>query len=214
MVGARGAAIRGDFLLYIMSGILPFMMHAKAIGAVMKSDGPASAMMQHAPLNTLITISASALGALYLQLLSLIVVLYGYHVLWMPIEIENPAGAMGMLMVSWLSGVAIGMIFLALRPWAPEFAKIAATMYSRLNMVASGKMFVANTLPGHILVMFSWNPLFHTIDQTRGDVFINYNPHFSSAWYPLWISLAFLMIGLMAEHYSRKNVSASWAAGR
>ena len=33
IVGARGSAIRGDFLLYIMSGIIPFMLHTKAMGA-------------------------------------------------------------------------------------------------------------------------------------------------------------------------------------
>jgi ABC-type polysaccharide/polyol phosphate export permease len=214
MTGARGNAIRGDFMLYLMSGIIPFMLHTKALGAVVKSDGPASAMMQHRPLNTMITISAAALSALYLQMLSVMVILLFYHVLWHPLEIENWGGTLVMLGLSWFSGVAIGVIFLSIRPWFPEFVTIASSIYSRLNMIASGKMFVANTLPGYILAMFDWNPLFHTIDQMRGDVFVNYNPHFSSALYPLWVSLALLMLGLMAESYTRKHASASWAAGR
>ena len=128
--------------------------------------------------------------------------------------IDNPIGVLEMLLISWFSGVAIGVIFLAARPWFPEFVQVASSIYSRLNMVASGKMFVANTLPGSILVMFDWNPLFHTIDQTRGDIFINYNPHFSSPTYPLYLSVALLMIGLMAENYTRKHASASWSAAR
>jgi ABC-type polysaccharide/polyol phosphate export permease len=214
IVGARGSAIRGDFMLYLMSGIFLFMVHTKAMGAVVRSDGPASAMMQHAPLNTLITISAAALGSLYLQLLSLSIILFLYHVLWTPVVIDNPGGAFAMLMLSWFSGVAIGVIFLAIRPWFPEFATIASSVYSRVNMIFSGKMFVANTMPGYLLAMFDWNPLFHTIDQARGDVFINYNPHFSSPIYPLWIGLGCLMIGLMAESYTRRHASASWSAAR
>jgi ABC-type polysaccharide/polyol phosphate export permease len=75
-------------------------------------------------------------------------------------------------------------------------------------------MFVANSLPFNILIMFSWNPLFHTIDQARGFIFINYSPHVSSLMYPLYLSLVLLMLGLLGEFYTRKHVSASWGAGR
>lgn len=49
ILGLRGSAIRGDFLLYIMSGIFLFMTHTKTLQAVVSSEGPASPMMQHAP---------------------------------------------------------------------------------------------------------------------------------------------------------------------
>ena len=81
-------------------------------------------------------------------------------------------------------------------------------------MVTSGKMFVANAMPGFMLAMFDWNPLFHCIDQARGFVFVNYNPHHSSVTYPLFLSLALIMIGLMGEFYTRRHASASWGAGR
>lgn len=214
LIGARGAAIRGDFLLYLMSGIFLFLTHTRAAAAVVKADGPASPMMKHAPLNTAVTITAAALGALYLQLLSLLVVLFFYHVLVTPVVIDDPIGAMAMFLLAWFSGVGVGMIFAALKPWAPDAAQIGSSIYSRLNMIASGKMFVANTLPGHILVLFDWNPLFHAIDQARGEVFLNYNPHFTSATYPLWVGLGLLVIGMIAEAYTRRHASISWGAGR
>lgn len=214
LIGARGAGLRGDFLLYLMSGIFLFLVHTKTVGAVVKADGPASSMMKHAPLNTAITISAAALGALYIQLLSLLVVLFFYHVLVTPVVIEDPVGAMGMLLVAWFTGVGVGMIFLAIKPWLPEFTTIGVSVYSRTNMIASGKMFVANTLPGYMLSVFDWNPLFHAIDQARGYIFLNYTPHFTSALYPLWIGLGLLAIGLMGEFFTRKRASVSWSAGR
>ena len=79
-------------------------------------------------------------------------------------------------------------------------------------MFASGKMFVANMMPGYILVYFTWNPLFHTIDQARGYIFINYNPHFSSISYPFWLTIGMTFIGLLGEFYTRKNASISWSA--
>ncbi|ALG91701.1 MULTISPECIES: ABC transporter permease [Actibacterium] len=214
VLGMKGNAIRGDFLLYIMSGIFLFMTHNKAMGAVVGSEGPTSPMMKHAPMNTIVAISSAALSALYVQILSMTVVLFVYHVAFTPIEIENPVAAMGMVLLSWFSGAAIGMIFLAVKPWFPAFTGIASTIYQRANMIASGKMFVANTLPGYMLVMFDWNPLFHTIDQNRGFIFINYNPHFSSVSYPVYVSLALLMLGLMGEFYTRKHASISWSSGQ
>ena len=214
LLGMRGNAIRGDFLLYIMSGIFLFMTHTKAMAAVVKSEGPASPMMQHAPMTTFISITASALSSLYLQLLSLLTVLFIYHVLVTPVVIDNPVGAMGMLLASWFSGCAVGMVFLALKPWAPDIVTVATNIYARVNMIASGKMFVANSLPSSMLVLFDWNPLFHTIDQARGHIFLHYNPHFSSGWYPIYVGLALLMIGMMGEFYARKHASLSWNAGR
>ena len=58
-LGMRGAAIRGDFLLYIMTGIFLFLTHTKAMGAVVGSEGPASPMMKHRTMNTMIAICAA-----------------------------------------------------------------------------------------------------------------------------------------------------------
>jgi len=214
VLGLRGSAIRGDFILYLMSGILLFLTHNKTVSAVLGAEGPASPMMKHAPMNTIVAISAAALSTLYIQFLSLVTVLFLYHIIAKPVVIYQPTEALGMFLLAWFSGVAVGVVFLALKPWAPGFVSIASAIYTRANMVSSGKMFVANTLPGHLLAMFDWNPLFHAIDQARGFVFINYNPHFSSISYPIKLSLALIMIGLMLEFYTRKNASVSWNAAR
>lgn len=214
VLGIRGAAIRGDFLLYIMTGIFLFLCHIKAMSAVISSEGPTSPLMKHAPMNTIVAIFSAALGALYIQLLSLFVVLFLYHTIWTPLEVYQPLGALSMLLLAWFSGVAIGMVFLAIKPWFPEFVQITSQIYMRANMIASGKMFVANTLPGYMLQFFDWNPLFHTIDQARGYSFINYNPLFSNWQYALYVSIACMVIGLMGEFYTRQRASLSWFAKR
>lgn len=214
VLGLKGNAVRGDFMLFVMSGIFLFMTHTKAVGAVVGSGGPASPMMKHAPMNTLVSISAAALGSLYIQVLSLGVVLFFYHVIFTPIEIHQPVFAFGMFLLAWFSGTAVGMVFLAIKPWFPGFISIASLIYMRANMIASGKMFLANNLPSNRRSLFDWNPLFHAIDQSRGYTFINYNPHFTTISYPLILSVVLMMVGLMGEFYSRKHVSISWTAGK
>jgi ABC-type polysaccharide/polyol phosphate export permease len=214
ILGLRGATIRGDFLLYIMSGVFLFFTHVKAATAVFQSEGPASPIMQHVPMTTAISIASSALAALYIQFLTVLLILGVYEAGWGAVHIHDPGGALMMLVLAWFSGVSVGLVFLALKPWAPGFATLANMLFSRVNMIASGKMFVANTLPGVMLSMFIWNPLFHIIDQARGFIFINYSPHSTSVLYPVWVSLGLLMIGLMGEFYTRRHASASWGARR
>lgn len=214
MLGLKGNAVRGDFLLYVMSGIFLFLTHNKALSSVLGSEGPTSAMMQHAPMNTVISITSAALSTLYIQILSVLVILFIYNVIAGPFEIFKPLPALGMIILSWFSGCAIGLVFLGIKPWFPGVVSVLSMIYMRANMISSGKMFLANTLPGYMLAMFDWNPLFHTIDQARGFVFINYNPHYSTIGYPIYLSLAFVMLGLMGEFYTRKHASSSWEAKR
>ena len=211
--GLKTAKIRGDFLLYLMSGVFLFLTHNRTVSAVISAPDATSPMMQHAPLNPLITISAAAIAALYQQILSLGIILFAYHALFNPITIDHPVGALAALLLAWFSGVAVGIIFLAIKPWAPRLVPIVRMVYLRANMITSGKMFVANTLPSSLFAVFSWNPLFHSVDQARGFIFINYTPQFTSLTYPLSLSLALMMIGLMLEFFTRQRASASWGAG-
>lgn len=214
ILGLKGAKLRGDFLLYIMSGIFLYITHIKSLGAVLGSDGPSSPMMQHAPMNTAISICSAALGALYVQVLSLFVVLFVYHVAFTPFEVSQPIMAFGMLLISWFTGVAVGIVLLAIKPWFPGFVSVFALIYQRANMIASGKLFVANNLPSFMLAMFDWNPLFHAIDQCRGFIFANYFPRNTSVEYPIYLGLVLLIIGLMGEFYTRQHASTSWDARR
>lgn len=214
ILGLRGAKIRGDFLLYMMSGVFLYLTHVKTIGAVAGAEGPSSPMMQHAPMNTFIAICSGALEVLYIQTLSMMTILFVYHMVFTPIEIQNPIGAYGMFMLAWFTGIGVGLLFMSLRAWFPTAGNILQMIYTRANMIASGKLFVANTLPMFMLKMFDWNPLFHAIDQCRGFVFLNYLPRNSSLDYPIYVGIVLLMIGLMIEFYTRQHASSSWYARR
>lgn len=215
ILGLRGMAVRGDFMVYIMTGIFLYLTFTKTMGAVIGSEGPASPMMQHAPMNTAIAILSGMFSTLYVQILSACVVIFIYDVGFNPFvmqEILDPIGCLLMLILSWFSGASIGMVFLALKPWAPTAVNIVSSIFMRANMLASGKMFLANSLPPNMLVMFSWNPLFHCIDQSRGYAFLNYNPRNTDWEYAFYLGIAMFMIGLMGEFFTRKQVSSSWSA--
>jgi ABC-type polysaccharide/polyol phosphate export permease len=211
-LGMRRNAVRGDFVLYMMTGVFNYGIYSAALGAVAKSEGPTSAMMKHSPMNPIVAIGSAALSTLYTQTISAAAILFFYHTLWTPITIHEPRYVVGMFLLSWASGIGTGMIFRAATPWQPELVGTLTNFYSRINMIFSGKMMLANSTPGFILSMYTWNPLFHTIDQTRGFMFENYHPFHSSVAYPLYVTLVLIVLGLMLEHYSNRHISLSWGA--
>ncbi len=213
-MGTRVAKIRGEFVLYVLSGVFLFMTHIQSVGSISKLGGKNSPMMLHSPMNPMVMILAAAFGTLYKQLMSVLVILFVYSLAVAPLEIQDPGGAFGMLILSWFTGCSVGLVFMAIAPWFPTAAGMLSNIYRRLNMVFSGKMFIANALGGGILLMFVWNPLFHLIDQCRGFVFRNYFPRNTSWEYALWVGIALLMIGLLGEFFSRKHMSQSWNARR
>ncbi|MCV2867361.1 ABC transporter permease [Defluviimonas sp. WL0002] len=213
LFGVRRAGIHGDFVLFLLSGIFTFMTFNKALGAVSNAEGPGSAMMAHAPMNTVASIISSAVSTLYLQVAAIVIIGFFYHVLVGPVDIDDPVGFVAMVLFSWASGSALGLVFLALSPWAPKTTGILRTVFLRANMLFSGKMFIANTMPYNLHHWFEWNPLFHIVDQARGYAFINYEPQTTTLAVPAYITLAAIMIGLMGEFYSRRHTSEGWWNG-
>jgi ABC-type polysaccharide/polyol phosphate export permease len=214
ILGTRGAAIRGDFMLYLLSGIFLYLVHIQALQEVLRAENSTSPMMQHAPMNTLVAILSSAFSILYIKTISLLMILFLLHTVIQPITIHDWSGAFMMYLLAWGSGCALGLILMAAKPWAPDVVNIIQMVYVRANMIASGKMFVANMMPGFMIDMFDWNPLFHIIDQARGFTFVNYFPHHTNWEYPLYATLVLILLGMMGEFYTRKRASASWDAAR
>jgi ABC-type polysaccharide/polyol phosphate export permease len=210
----RSVSVRGSFIVYVMTGVFLFLTHIKAIGKVLGSGGPTNPLLKHAPVTTLLIISSTALSALYIQLLAVGAILFITHVMIEPVYFYDFRGVAGMFFMAWISGVSVGLVFLSLNPFMPGVISIVAKIYQRANMIFSGKMFLANTLPSVMLPFFTWNPLFHAIDQARGYAFINYVPRNTSLMYPIYFTLAFVVIGMMFEHWGRKYASESWNSRR
>ena len=154
VLSVRASSIRGDFFIYTMSGVFLFMAHIETVKAISASEKSTSAMMQHAPMNTAIATTAAAVSVLYTQIMAGLVLPFGYYVVLSPFEIKDPVSCLGMVILAWMSGIAVGLVFMAAKPWAPGPIGLMSIMCRSANMVASGKMFMANNLPPFTLSMF------------------------------------------------------------
>jgi ABC-type polysaccharide/polyol phosphate export permease len=210
VLGMRSVAIRGDFVIFLLTGIFLFLTHNKAVKSAMGAVSPVGGLTLHTPINSLLNIMASVLSGLYLQVLGFALILLVVHILRGGLDFYNPAGLIFPFFMAWASGIAIGLIFGVLTPFAPKFMPMVSMMYRRANMITSGKMLPANYMSATMITWFDWNPLFHSIDQARGHAFVNYFPHHTNMEYPVYLSLTLVMIAMMIEFWLRKNMSQSW----
>ncbi|TRD22638.1 ABC transporter permease [Palleronia caenipelagi] len=213
ILGMRGSAIRGDYMIYVMTGIFLYITHISAVSSMGGAGASNGGLAQHAPLTAAVMIFSAALSSLYNQVLSVTAILIVYYVGFSHFTIYDWWGTFCMLVLAWFFGIAVGILLNALQPWVPTLVTKFRTIYQRAQMVTSGKMFVANALPPEMIRMFDWNPLFHTIDQARGFAFINYFPHKSSWEYALTVCVILIVIGLMGEFFTRQHRSLSWTKG-
>ncbi len=205
----RSVAIRGDFFLFLLSGIFLMLIHMGAISSVMSADSAVSSMMQHAPMSVILSVISSALATLYLQVVAIVLILFFLFIFREGVTIYNPRGIVVPFFFTWASGLSIGLVFMMLRPLAPGFFSIFSKFYMRAQMISSGKFMPAGYLPASMVVWFDWNPLFHCIDQMRLAVFINYSREVSNMSYPIYFTLLFLVFGLMGEFWLRQFLSSS-----
>ena len=205
----RSVAIRGDFMMFLLTGIVLMLTHMKAIGTSMQASNATSAIMQHAPMTVMLSIMARAFAGLYFQFVAVALVVLVLWIVGSDLTVQNPAGLGLPVFFSWASGIAIGMVFMNVKPVAPGPMKAFSMLYRRAQMVTSGKFIPAAYMPAAMIPYFAWNPLFHCIDQARVATFVNYNSDVSNIAYPIWFTIVALTLGLMGEFWARKNLSKS-----
>lgn len=208
-LGARGIAIRGNTIAFLLTGIFCFLVHTATISQVSSAIQKSRGMLFHAPASVFLYVLAQAFSTLYLQSVAAVLIITFAQVSGYGLELLRPQNLLLPYLLSWASGLGIGLILMAISRYAATAATMISTLYTRIQFFTSGKFWAANMLPISMVEYFSWNPLFHLIDQMRGAAFVNYYPKYSDLAYPLRFTLITIVIGFMLEFWLRRSYSMS-----
>lgn len=208
-----GAAIRGSLVMFLLTGIVLFLVHIKAVASVRGASKATSAIMMHSPMTVILSIMAKAFAGLYLQFVAVLIILLFLWVFGADLSVHDPGGLVLPVFFSWASGISVGMVLMVFAPFFPFVINTISPLYQRAQMFTSGKFIPAAYMPAVMVGWFSWNPLFHTIDQVRVAAFVNYTSDATNMSYPIWFTTIALLIGLMGEFWARKNLSKSKHGG-
>lgn len=202
----RPMAIRGDFVTFLLTGIYLFLLCIRTKGAC--NIAGAGSLAYHQPIQPILMCWAGGLSMLYIMTASMILIFIGNFLYHGVFELQNPYGMIAPFLVTWLFGVASGMVItgVCFYTGGKQFANI---MFQRAMFITSGKFFVASSIPASLRPFFDWNPIFHTIDQMRGATFVNYNADTTTMTYPIIVVAVMLLFGHMMERRIRRDFSLS-----
>jgi ABC-type polysaccharide/polyol phosphate export permease len=210
LLGGGMAKIRGDHMTFILIGFAIFFGHIQTVNAV--AGSVSQGMLNHKRMSLFLMICVKSVAVLYKNILSfgtLLAMNFVFRDVW---HMEDPWLFIMAFLWSWVGGVAVGVIILAAQRYV-SWGGMLKTIYMRVMFFTSGKLFVANTLPGFVRPFFDWNPLFHLLDQARSAAFLNYTAHTTSMDYAIYSILVGLVIAALVENYVRVNYSVSHAPG-
>ncbi|RMF38311.1 MAG: hypothetical protein D6754_07780 [Alphaproteobacteria bacterium] len=206
---ARMLAIRGNTVTFLLTGIFCFLIHTGTITKVANAVRKSRSMLHHAPATIFLYVLSQAFGALYLHLFAALTIIAVAELSGYPLDILSPRGLVLPYLLSWASGLGVGMILMAIGHRAPTAADVISTVYIRVQFFTSGKFWAANVMPAYLSDYAIWNPLLHVIDQMRGAAFRNYFPKFTTITYPIAFTAIVLVVGFMTEFWLRRSFSLS-----
>ena len=67
-------------------------------------------------MNGAIAISAAAISVLYTQIMAGLVLLFGYYVFLSPFKIKDPISCLGLVILTWMIGITVGLVFMVAKP--------------------------------------------------------------------------------------------------
>ena len=205
--GLGGLTVRGDMMVFILIGVGFFFAMKFTMMASMKAMQSSWQMAAHPHLSPILFVYADSLATFYNWFLAIVVIFIGNSLVTGHIELETPILFFPIFFLTWLTGVGVGMILgflLFYFPWAMLLKRVLF----KLMFFTSGKFTNANVLPGEMLAIMKWNPLFHLIDQMRDAAFVNYTAHHTNMIYPTLFCFVLLFIGHLLYDYMlrRRNV--------
>jgi ABC-type polysaccharide/polyol phosphate export permease len=207
-IGMFRPPVRGDIVVFLLTGIYLFQLASRTRGAaVLTGGGP---LMHHQPVQPVMLAWAGALSSLYIVVVSMGLIFGAAVLVQGGIAAHDPAGLIAPILLAWLFGVGSGMLMSGIARYAGG-AQLMGIMWQRAMFLTSGIFFLADTVPGWMRPWFDWNPLFHLIDRMRDAAFVNYAGGDTSLGYPAAVIAAMLLAGHVLERRVRADFSISGA---
>lgn len=207
-LGLFRPAIRGDIVIFLLTGIYLFQLASRTRGAAELTGG--GALLWHQPVQPALVAWSGALSALYITGASMALILTAAG-LWRGLPgAADPAGLVAPLLLAWLFGVGSGMVMSGVARYTGG-AGLMGMAWQRAMFLTSGIFFLAGTIPGWLRPWFDWNPLFHIIDAMRMAAFVNYSGGDTSLSYAAACVAGLLLVGHALERRVRADFSISRA---
>lgn len=198
----RGAPIDVDISMFFFTAIIPWLLFSRMVSSVSGAVDANQQLLSYPHVKTLdVVVARMILEFSTLMLVSLIYLSGGYYLGYFT-GIESVLLVMLPLFVVTLLGVGLGLVFGAIKYYMSAITNIQS-VFLRILFFASGKFFVADSLPPALRDWLWYNPLLHITEWVRSSFFSSFESRFYDWTYPVKFALVVLFLGLASERVTR-----------
>jgi len=197
-----------DFPVFIVTGIVPFLMFKNIALRVMDGVDANRALFSYRQIRPMDTFTARTLLDAFLTVAVYGLILIGMAWVGLDVPFRDPFTLVFLMATLVLMGLGLGMILCVFTHYLPEAKTLVRIAFLPLYLL-SGIMFPVARLPQEYLPILLWNPLLHAIELMRGAFFDQY--HVLKEISPLFVvmtTLVLLFFGLAWYRNKRQELLA------
>ena len=200
----RSAPIGNNTGLFILTGIMPWLLFSNIVSKVMAGLAANKALLGYPQVMPMdITISR-----IILEFSSLVIVFIIFLAILIntgtPIRIDNFIELMKAVGLFVLLGTGVGLINASIIHTTPAYANIYSAI-SRPLYFMSGVFFTASFLSPAAFSILGYNPLLHLSDWFRSAFYTSFESDLMDKHYAVTSTLIIFTIGLVMERATRKK---------
>lgn len=197
-----------DFPVFIVTGIVPFLMFKNIALRVMDGVEANRALFAYRQIKPMDTFTARTLLDAFLAVAVSALILIGMAWFGLDVPFRDPFSLIFLMAILVLMGLGLGMILCVMTHYLPEARTLVRIAFLPLYFM-SGVIFPIAKVPQEYLPILLWNPLVHVIELMRGAFFNQY--HVVAEISPLFMvmtTLALLFFGLAWYRNKRRELLA------
>jgi len=205
----RGRALFGiDFPVFMVTGIVPFLMFKNIALQVMVGVDANRALFAYRQIKPMDTFIARTLLDAFIAFAVAALILIGMAWVGLDVPFRDPFAVIALMGILVLMGLGLGMIFCIFTHYLPEAKTLLRIAFMPLYFL-SGIFFPASIMPQEYLHLLLWNPLIHVIELMRGAFFDRYHVlEEISLLYVVMTTLVLLFFGLAWYRNKRQELLA------
>lgn len=200
----RASPIGDSMGLFILTGIIPWLLYSNTVGNVMRSLNSNKALLGYPQVMPLdIIISRLIIEAITLFIVMLFF-LASFSYLGYRIEIDSflqMCSAYGLLI---LLAAGVGLINIAIMAAYPSYENIY-NAFSRPLYFISGIFFTADFLSPEVYALIDFNPLIHIIEWFRSGFYPSFQSNLYDPQYAVAVCVSLFTLGLVVERINSKK---------
>ena len=197
-----------DFPVFIVTGIVPFLMFKNIALRVMDGVESNRALFGYRQIKPMDTFIARTLLDAFLGVTVAALILLGMAWVGLDVPFRDPFALIFLMAMLVLMGLGLGMVLCVFTHYLPEAKTLVRIIFLPLYLL-SGIIFPIAAVPHEYLPLLLWNPLLHAIELMRGAFFDSYRvlPDISLL-FVVMTTLVLLFLGLAWYRTKRHQLRA------